>query len=88
MAYRLSPGVFTSEVDLTTVVPAVGTSTGAYVGRFNWGPVDEIRIIDSEVRLVETFGKPDANTASDFYTAANFLAYSSDLRVLRVANTG
>ena len=87
MAYRLSPGVFTSEIDLTTVVPAVGTSTGAYVGRFNWGPVDEIRIIDSEVRLVDAFGKPNANTATDFFTSANFLSYSSDLRVIRVANS-
>lgn len=87
MAYRLSPGVYTSEIDLTTVVPAVGTSTGAYAGNFAWGPVEEIRIIDSEVRLVDTFWKPDSNTYVDFLTSANFLAYSSDLRVVRAANT-
>jgi len=86
MAFQLSPGVNVSEIDLTTIVPAVGTTEGAFVGNFNWGPLDEIRTISSEVELVDTFGKPDNNNFTDFFTAANFLAYARNLRVVRAAD--
>lgn len=87
MAFMLSPGVTVSEVDLTTVIPAVATTGGAFAGNFQWGPIGERILIDSETRLVERFGKPDANTYSYFFSAANFLAYGNNLRVVRAANT-
>jgi phage tail sheath protein FI len=87
MAFQLSPGVNVSEVDLTTVVPSVATTVGGFAGNFNWGPVDEIVTINNEVQLVERFGKPDSNTFTSFFTAANFLSYGSDLRVIRSAGT-
>ena len=83
MAFQLSPGVNVSEVDLTTVVPSVATTVGGFAGKFNWGPVNEITIVSNEVQLVEKFGKPDANTHTSFFTAANFLSYGNDLRVVR-----
>ena len=83
MAFQLSPGVNVSEVDLTTVVPSVATTIGAVAGNFAWGPANEITIVNNEIQLVDRFGKPDANTYATFYTAANFLAYGSDLRVVR-----
>jgi phage tail sheath protein FI len=86
MAFQLSPGVNVSEVDLTTVVPAVGTTTGALVGTFAWGPANQITLVSSENKLVEIFGKPTNETANDFFTAANFLAYGNSLRLVR-ANT-
>ena len=45
MAFQLSPGVNVSEIDLTTIVPAVGTTEGAYVGRFTWGPINEVTTV-------------------------------------------
>ena len=87
MAFQLSPGVNVSEIDLTTIVPAVGTTEGAFVGNFNWGPLEEIRTISSEVELVDTFGKPDNNNFTDFFTASNFLSYARNLKVVRAANT-
>jgi hypothetical protein len=36
--------------------------------------------------LVNTFGKPDANTFIDFFTAANFLSYAKNLKVVRAVN--
>ena len=87
MAFQVSPGVNVSEVDLTTVVPAVSTTTGALAGHFKWGPVDERILIDSEDRLVSTFNKPNANTASDFFTAANFLSYGNSLFINRVVDS-
>lgn len=88
MAFQLSPGVNVSEIDLTTIVPAVGTTEGAFAGDFTWGPVNEIRTISSEVELVTTFGEPTSNNFTDFFTAANFLAYARNLKVVRtVSNT-
>lgn len=88
MTFQVSPGVNVSEIDLTTVVPAVSTSSGAVAGPFEWGPVDTVRQVSSENELVSTFGKPAVNSAPTFFTGANFLAYASDLRVIRSANTG
>ena len=87
MAFQVSPGVNVSEVDLTTVVPAVSTTTGAIAGHFRWGPADERILIDSEDRLASNFYKPNANTADDFFTAANFLSYGNSLFVVRVVDT-
>ena len=87
MAFQVSPGVNVSEVDLTTVVPAVSTTTGAIAGHFRWGTVDERVLVDSEDRLVSNFYKPNANTADDFFTAANFLSYGNSLFVVRVVDT-
>ncbi len=83
MAFQISPGVSVSEVDLTTVVPSVQTTAGAFAGTFKWGPVDKIKQIDSEITLVKTFGKPDSDSAVSFFTAANFLAYGNNLQLVR-----
>jgi len=88
MSFQLSPGTNVSEIDLTTVVPTVSTSTGAVVGQFNWGPVETRLLIDTEVKLVDRFGKPDSNTYLSFFSAANFLAYGNNLQTTRGANTG
>jgi hypothetical protein len=58
MAFQLSPGVNVSEIDLTTVVPAVATTEGAIAGVFRWGPTNERVLINSEVDLVRRFGTP------------------------------
>ena len=88
MAFQLSPGISVSELDITTVVPAVSTTTGAIAGVFAWGPVLEPILVSSEVELVKRFGKPvtDFNVET-FFTAADFLSYSNSLYVSR-ANTG
>lgn len=83
MGFPTSPGVYTNEIDTTTSVPAVSVSTGAFVGTFNWGPVLEITEVTSGVDLSAQFGEPDANTATSFFTAWNFLQYSQDLKVVR-----
>ena len=87
MAFQISPGVNVSEVDLTTVVPAVSTTTGAYAGQFQWGPVNKLTQVTNETELVGRFGKPDSNTATSFFSAANFLAYGNSLQVVRTANS-
>ncbi len=82
--FQVSPGVNISEIDTTTVIPSVATSTGAIAGEFNWGPANTTVLVSSENQLVSTFGKPsNGNTANVFLTAASFLAYANDLRVVR-----
>jgi phage tail sheath protein FI len=87
MPFQVSPGVNVSEIDLTTVVPAVSTTEGAIAGVFRWGPVGERVLIDSETNLVNRFGKPTSHNAETFFTAANFLSYGNKLYVVRSANT-
>jgi hypothetical protein len=86
MAFQVSPGVNVSEIDLTTIIPAVSTTTGAFAGHFKWGPVGQRVLVDSEDTLVKQFYQPNTNTAVDFFTAANFLAYGNALYTVRVIN--
>jgi len=87
MPFQVSPGVNVSEIDLTTVVPAVSTTEGAIAGVFRWGPVDKRVLVDSEANLAARFGKPTNHNAETFFTAANFLSYGNKLYVVRTANT-
>jgi phage tail sheath protein FI len=87
MAFQLSPGINVSEIDLTNAVPAVGTSEGAFVGTFRWGPTNERVLITSEKELASVFGKPYNSSGwsnqQSFFSAANFLGYSNALYVTR-----
>jgi hypothetical protein len=85
MAFQISPGVNVSEVDLTTVVPSVLTTAGAFAGIFPWGPANQPITIDSEINLVRNFAPvgPDTASAVSFFTAANFLAYGNNLKIVR-----
>ncbi len=87
MPFQVSPGVNVSEIDLTTVVPAVSTTEGAIAGVFRWGPIDKLVLISSEDNLVKRFGKPTNLNPETFFTAASFLSYGNKLYVSRAANT-
>ena len=86
MATQVSPGIKVSEIDKTLAIGQVALTEGAIAGNFRWGPVDEVHTVSSEEDLVNQYWKPDSNTADYFFTAANFLAYSNSLRVVRVVN--
>ena len=87
MAFQLSPGVYVSEFDQTTVVPSVLTTAGAFAGQFQWGPVNKRISVDSENTLKDRFGTPNGNTYTSFFTASGFLSYGNNLKVVRAANT-
>jgi phage tail sheath protein FI len=87
MAFQISPGINISEIDLTSVIPSVATSIGAFAGKFAWGPVNEVVTISNEVRLADTFGVPNNDNFEYWFSAANFLAYSNNLKVVRASNT-
>jgi len=83
MPFQVSPGVNVSEIDLTTVVPAVSTTTGAIAAGFQWGPVEEPVLVSSQTELVDRFRKPSNNYFEGFFTASNFLSYGNALYVTR-----
>jgi phage tail sheath protein FI len=89
MAFQLSPGVQVTERDLTSVIPAVGTSIGGTAGTFAWGPSNEVITISSENELVQRFGRPplDGTTYRTWFAAASFLAYTGSLKVVRAIDT-
>ena len=74
MGFQVSPGVNVTEIDLTTIVPAVSTTEAAFAGHFRWGPVELANLVSSEEELVNIYGKPDGTNFETFFTAANFLA--------------
>ena len=87
MAFQVSPNVLVQERDVSLFVAQVSTTAGAFVGHFNWGPAEEYTTVDSEKTLYNTFGRPDDGNFKYWFTAANFLAYGDNLRVVRSANT-
>lgn len=82
-----SPAIVVKEIDLSGVVPNVQSSTGAFVGNFRWGPVEEATLIDNEASLASTFGAPSDSDAIDFLSAAYFLKYSNALQVVRMVDS-
>lgn len=85
-----SPNILVKEFDLSGVVPAVTSTTGALVGDFNWGPVEQPILIGNEAQLVSTFGSPSLDSAADetdFLSASMFLKYSGSAYVTRAADS-
>ena len=83
MAFQVSPGVNVTEKDLTNIVPAVSTTSGGIVITAEKGPVDEITTVSSEQELADIFGKPNSDNFEQWFTAANFLGYGNNLKVVR-----
>jgi len=88
MSFQLSPGVQVQEIDLTTAIPSVGTTDAAIGGVFRWGPVEKATQVTTEDQLVARYGRPTADNAETFFSAASFLAYSNSLFVSRAYEEG
>jgi len=82
-----SPAVVVKEIDLTSSVPGVQSTTGAFVGNFRWGPVGQRVQVSTETELVDTFANPDSYNTIDFHTAAYYLKYGNNLQVVREATS-
>lgn len=87
MSFQLSPGINITEIDLTTIVPAVATTDGAIAGVFRWGPVQKATLVDSEQTLLGRFGTPSNFNPETWFTAASFLSYGNRLYVARAGDT-
>ena len=83
MSFLSSPGVHVREIDLTNVVPSVATTVGAIAMPAQKGPSGSIVTVGSEQDLLSVFGKPNSSNFEWWFTAANFLQYSDQLKVVR-----
>ena len=88
MAEMLSPGVFVTEIDASTIVPTVSNSICVFGGNFPKGPVGTYTLITSIEDLITYYGKPTTTNYNDFYQAYNFLQYGNKLLLSRAANIG
>ena len=94
MAFQISPGVNVTEKDVTLLVPAIATTPAGMVGLFQWGPGNEPVTITSEKELLQVFGKPARATVNSdsailnrwWWSAANFLSYGNNLKLIRFIN--
>ncbi len=81
---NLSPAVIAREFSNAPVVEEQGSSTGALVGLFEWGPAMSPQLVNNAVRLVDVFGLPTDANFVDHMCATNFLSYTNRLFVNRV----
>ena len=80
MAFYLSPLVDTNEIDLTTTIPAVATSTAALVIRKSWkGPELKTHLVTNLEQLLDAFGDPDQYSYIDMMAAMGYLKYGNKL---------
>lgn len=86
MAEMLSPGVFVTEIDASTIVPTVSNSIGIFAGDFTQGPSDSYTLITSVGDLISFYGEPTDTNYNDWYQAYNFLQYGNKLLVSRAVN--
>ncbi len=87
MSTLVSPGVLVREFSIDTIIPAVTASPGGFAGVFQWGPVDQLILVDSEDYLVNRYGKPSNFNGETWFSAASFLAYTDACWISRAANT-
>lgn len=80
---QLSPGVVIREIDNSTVTTASNPAYGAIVGSFEKGPVNELRIINTEEQLKQVFGKPNDNNYETWFAAAQYILYGGSMKVIR-----
>lgn len=84
-----SPDIQVKEIDITGVVPGTSSSTGAFVGKFAWGPANSPTLVSNESGLVEQFGSPTVLNDSatlDYLSSSQFLKYGNSMFVSRAVN--
>ena len=85
MINMASPGVQANEVDLSYQVRAEGGVSGAFVGAFQWGPVEEIVPVSGGTEgLLQKFFRPNDDTAIYWLSVRDYLLYNDSALVVRL----
>lgn len=89
MAFSVSPSIDVREFDASLVIPNISSIISGMVGKFIWGPCFERKQVTSEVELLKYFGVPTSSNYKDFFSAAEYLRYNTNLYIVRAvdANT-
>lgn len=86
MARRISPGIYTSELQFTEVVTQISRTTACMLGGATKGPVNTPTRISSEQQLIRTFGLP-VESDLGLLAAIEFLKRGNSLVYIRVADS-
>lgn len=86
MARRISPGIYTSELQFTEVATEVSRTTPCLLGGATKGPVNTPTRISSEQELIRVFGLP-VESDLGILTAIEFLKHGNSLVYIRVADS-
>jgi hypothetical protein len=86
MGFSLSPSVSILEKELSLTIPAVSSTICGMVGEFQWGPCNERITLTTDTELFDTFGVPDDTNYISWFSAFNYLQYSSVLLAVRAVN--
>lgn len=86
MAQRVSPGIYTNELQFTEVAVEISRTTPCIIGGATKGPLNTPVRVTSEQDLVRNFGKP---VESDYglLAAVQYLKQGNSLVYLRVADS-
>jgi phage tail sheath protein FI len=86
MGFSLSPSQSFSERDLTMTIPAVSSTICGMVGQFEWGACNERVTMTNDTELFDIFGVPNDVNYLSWFSAFNYLQYSSALLIVRVVD--
>ena len=81
-----SPAVVIKEIDASASIRTASTTIGGTVGDFRWGPVGVPMTVATETELVSTFAAPDEANSVEFHSAAYYLRYADNLKVVRTTD--
>jgi hypothetical protein len=84
MGTFLSAGVYSREIDLSEIIPAVSTSSSAIVGASNRGST-AVQLMSNTQQFINEYGKPELGNYFH-YSALAYLARGSVLYCRRVVN--
>ena len=84
---RLSPAVFTNEIDQTFLTQGISQIGGAVVGPFSRGPAYAPTIVRTHAELEDLFGVPQGKYYQPF-TAREYLTHQGVVTIVRVGALG
>ena len=80
---QLSPGVVIREIDNSTLTTSSNPAFAVVVGEFERGPINEIRVINTEEQFKTLFGKPNNSNYETWFAAVQYILYGGSLKVVR-----
>lgn len=86
MTEMVSPGVYLTEKDLSTVATNNSQCTTVFAGKFTKGPLEKYTQITNVDELISFYGKPNNSNYNDWFQCYNFLQYADNLLVSRACN--
>ena len=89
-SFNIAPGVRFTERDASLATRSALTQAAGFVGRFLWGPVEEVVSITSgETELVNIFGKPSITASGiDQLVLHDYFRYANSAQVCRAFQVG